>query len=439
MDIDIVSISLPWMPENIWLDIFSYLTLEEKFKAAATCRTWHRILEDPSLYTHITLDHMEFNVLVLCMRQLCRLAPRIRFLRISNCFSHFIAETTVPISNSTLTPNEFDFYERPRGMHSLYTHITSLTLSRRREEYRKLNFTLHDEFSRYLEALLEYSDESIKHLEIQDNTLDLEMTELIFCIIRYGRNLEHLLYDGNRDGGFVEPEIVSAITAACPKIKSFRGQHAICDTVLRRMMTGLEGLQWVTLAPFHSRDTGAKEVSLDGLWSLLEDGKAETLEILDLKCITNENVQTLANRAKHMRSMSRSPSSSPLAHPFAHHAAFTNSYMAAPPTPIPGESVRHLILTKYTTTPLTLPGFAALLQLFPKLQSFSFSTNFFTYDYQFQGLTKDIYAEEIAMVDRLIQTQMTDRWGQGNFTWKGEWDVSVSQDQRLRGSILRSG
>lgn len=34
MDIDIVSFSLPYMPENIWLDIFSYLSLEEKFKVA---------------------------------------------------------------------------------------------------------------------------------------------------------------------------------------------------------------------------------------------------------------------------------------------------------------------------------------------------------------------------------------------------------------------
>jgi len=40
MDIDIVPrsfrrpLALIDMPENIWLDIFSYLSLEEKFKAA---------------------------------------------------------------------------------------------------------------------------------------------------------------------------------------------------------------------------------------------------------------------------------------------------------------------------------------------------------------------------------------------------------------------
>ncbi|KAF9213717.1 hypothetical protein CPC16_007506 [Podila verticillata] len=432
MDIDITPFSLPYMPENIWLDIFSYLSLEEKFNVAGTCRTWHRILEDPSLYTHITLDNMEFNTLVLCMKQLCRFGPRIRSFRISNCFSHFISKTTVPVQNSSIV------HHFPQsGMHSLYSHITSFTLARRREEYRKLGFTLHEKFSRYLVALLEYSDESLRCLEIHDNFLDLEMTELVFCIVRYGRHLEHLLYDGNKDGGFIAPEVVSAITAACPNIKSFRGQHAISDTVLRRMMTGWEDLQSITLAPYQSSD-GTKEVSLEGLWSLLEHGKVETLEILDLQCISNENVQTMVNRAKHIRSM-RSPVSSPLAHPFSHHAAFTNSYMAAPLNPIPGESLRHLTLTKYTSTPLTLPGFASLLKLFPNLESFSFTTNFFTYDYQFQGLTKDIYEEEIAMVNRLVQTEMTDRLGLGRFNWMGEWHAAVTEEQRLRAGIMRSG
>ncbi|KAI9234845.1 MAG: hypothetical protein BYD32DRAFT_371623 [Podila humilis] len=113
--------------------------------------------------------------------------------------------------------------------------------------------------------------------------------------------------------------------------------------------------------------------------------------------------------------------------------------MAAPLNPIPGESLRHLTLTKYTSTPLTLPGFASLLKLFPNLESFSFTTNFFTYDYQFQGLTKDIYEEEIAMVNRLVQTEMTDRLGLGRFNWMGEWHAAVTEEQRLRAGIMRSG
>ncbi|KAG0346429.1 hypothetical protein BG004_001743 [Podila humilis] len=435
-------VALPSMPENIWLDIFGYLSLDEKFRIAGTCRTWHRILADPSLYTHITLDCMEFNTLVLCMKQLCRLAPRIRSFHISNCFSHFISKTTVPVQNTSI----MHYSPQHPGMHSLYTHITSFTPARRREEYRKLGFTLHQDFSSALVALMEHSQDSIKRLEIHDNFLDLEMTELIFCIVRYGRHLEHLLYDANKDGGFVAPEVVSAITAACPNIKSFRGQHAISNTVLRRMMTGWEGLQSVTLSPYESRDLGTKEVTLEGLWSLLECGKIESLEILDLNCISNIAVQTMVDRVTHLRSTNfQSPFCSTLNHPFAHHATFTNSNMVSTPAtaskPIPGETVRNLILTKYTSTPLTLPGFAALLKLFPNLQSFSFTTNFCTYDHQFQGLSKDIYQEEITMVERLVLAEMSDRWGaaRSGACWKGTWHAAVTEEQRLRTGILRSG
>ncbi|KAF9937389.1 hypothetical protein BGZ67_001334 [Mortierella alpina] len=446
--------SMPVMPENIWLDIFGYLALEEKFKVSSTCRTWYRILADPSLYTHITLDRMEFNTLVLCMHQLCRLAPRIRSFRISNCYSSFISKTTVPVQNTAIMHH---FPPLP-GMHSLYSRITSLTLPRRREEYRKLGFTLHQEFSRALVVLMEQSQESIKRLEIQDNFLDLEMTELIFCIVRYGRHLEHLLYDNNNDGGFVAPEIVSAITAACPNIQSFCGKHAISDTVLRRMITGWEDLKFVTLAPYQSATMGTKAVSLEGLWSLLECSKVERLELLDLDCISNENVRTLMCRVKNLQSMALNPAAtSPTAphpvvsssHPFAHLASrfpsLTDPQSSSPSArALPGASVRHLALTKYTSTPLTLPGFGALLKLFPNLESLRFTTNFFTYDHQFQGLTKDIYEEEIILVENMIREEMSDRWpssssspDRASASWIGDWHASVTEEQRLRVNIMR--
>ncbi|KAI1318654.1 hypothetical protein EDD11_006155 [Mortierella claussenii] len=445
MDIDIIapshlqcSVALADMPENIWLDIFSYLSLEEKFKAAGTCRTWHRILADPSLYSHITLDSMEFNTLVLCMQQLCRLAPRIRSLRISNCHSSFISKTTVPVQNTAIMHH----FPQQTGMHSLYSHITSFTLPRRREEYRKLGFTLHQDFSRALVALMEQSQESIKCLEIQNNFLDLEMTEMIFCIVRYGRHLEHLLYDCNKDGGFIALEVVSAITAACPGIKSFCGQHAISDTVLRRMMTGWKDLRSVTLAPYQAPSIGTKEVSMEGIWALLECGKVESLELLDLDCISNDNVRIMMERVKQLQATSfERTASSPLSHPFAHHHSYFATLPATTPSnPLPGESVRHLTITKYTSSPLTLPGFCALLKLFPNLQSFHFTTNYFTYDHQFQGLTRDIFDQEIILVERMVQTEMANRWGPAASTssWQGEWDAPVTEDQRLRAGIMRS-
>ncbi|KAF9189295.1 hypothetical protein BGZ51_009689 [Haplosporangium sp. Z 767] len=441
---------MPVMPENIWLDIFNYLTLEEKFKVSSTCRTWHRILADPSLYIHIELHNMEFNTLVQCLQQLSHMAPRMRSLRIAHCHSSFISETTVPVKNTSITHHS----PQQPGIHSLHTHITSCTLPRRREEYRKLGFTLHQDFSRALAELMEVSQGSIRRLEIQDNFLDLEMTELIFCIVRFGRHLEHLLYDANRDGGFITPEIVSAITGACPNICSFRGQHAISDTVLDLMKTGWTDLRSITLAPYQSSTMGTKEVSLEGLWSLLVCGKVENLELLDLNCISNENVRTMVLRVKDIQSMSMErTAASPIVpnHPFAHLASQFSTFidpqqpnlsLPLPSGALPGASVKRLILTKYTSTPLTLPGFGALLKLFPNLESFQFTTNFFTYDHQFQGLTEDIYEQEIVLVERMILAEMSERWATKERTeppstcWIAEWHAPVTQEQRLRAGMM---
>ncbi|KAG0315071.1 hypothetical protein BGZ99_007689 [Dissophora globulifera] len=510
--------SIPVMPENIWLAIFDHLSLKDLFKVSGTCRAWRRIIADPSLYTDLVLDQMEFNTLIQCLQQLCRLAPRIRSLRIAHCYSNFISTTTVPLQTVPLSHHCPQQQQQPAGMmmHTLYTHITSFTLPRRREEYRKLGFTLHQDFSTALVALMEQSQDSILRLEIQNNFLDLEMTELIFCIVRYGRNLKSLLYDANRENtnsySFVAPEVVSAIIAACPSIQSFRGQHAISDTVLRQMMTGWEDLTSVTLAPYQSPSTmGTKEISLEGFWSLLVGGKIETLELLDLECISNENMRDMMQRVKQLESLSLSLAMSgdhpmsPLApnHPFAHLAShFAAAAAAQPqpsawtitggskngdserqhdnhqecssnsdinngngnnnsnnstgshnsngggnsgssnssPRPLPGASVRHLTVTKYTSSPLTLPGFSALLKLFPNLRSMRFTTNFFTYDHQFHGLTPGIFEQEIGLVNRMVLAEMADRWSpeQAASCWIAEWHAAMTEEQRLRAGVMQS-
>ncbi|KAF9938096.1 hypothetical protein BGZ65_000455 [Modicella reniformis] len=386
---------------------------------------------------------MEFNTLVQCMQQLSRLAPRLRSLCISNCHSSFISKTTVPIQNAAIMHHLPQ--QQQAGMHSLYSHITSFAPPRRREEYRKLGFTLHQDFSRALMTLMEQSQESIHSLDIHDNFLDLEMTELIFSIVRYGRRLEHLLYDRNRDGGFISPEIVMAIVAACPNIKSFRGLHAISDTVLRKLMTGRQELRSVTLAPYQVPSVGTKEVSMEGLWSLLECRSIETLELLDLDCISNDNLRKMMERVKQLQATSfERTANSPLSHPFAHHHSyFATLTPTTPSRPLPGESVRHLKITKYTSSPLTLPGFGAMLKLFPNLETFSFTTNFFTYDHQFQGLTREIYDKEIELVENMIRTEMKGRWGasraDSSNCWQGNWNAQVTEEQRLRAGIMRAG
>ncbi|KAH7036882.1 hypothetical protein BKA57DRAFT_371756, partial [Linnemannia elongata] len=80
--------------------------------------------------------------------------------------------------------------------------------------------------------------------------------------------------------------------------------------------------------------------------------------------------------------------------------------------------------------PLTLPGFGALLKLFPNLETLKFTTNFFTYDHQFQGLTREIYEEEILMVERMIRGEMSDRWS-------ADWHAPVTEEQRLRAGMMR--
>ncbi|KAI7828611.1 hypothetical protein BC939DRAFT_385143, partial [Gamsiella multidivaricata] len=90
--------------------------------------------------------------------------------------------------------------------------------------------------------------------------------------------------------------------------------------------------------------------------------------------------------------------------------------------------------------PLTLPGFVALMRLFPNLETLKFTTNFFTYDHQFQGLTAEIYGEEIKLVETMILNEMNDRWSSerdASTCWIGNWHAPLTQEQSLRVGIMR--
>ncbi|KAI9237242.1 MAG: hypothetical protein BYD32DRAFT_360047, partial [Podila humilis] len=87
--------------------------------------------------------------------------------------------------------------------------------------------------------------------------------------------------------------------------------------------------------------------------------------------------------------------------------------------------------------PLTLPGFGALLKLFPNLRTLKYATNFFTYDRHFQGLTKEIYEEEIRLVERMVQAEMLDRMGPSPASSPGEWHQPITEEQRLRAGTMR--
>src|SRR5690606_34549738 len=127
----------------------------------------------------------------------------------------------------------------------------------------------------------------------------------------------------------------------------------------------------------HSRSNGSKEVSIEGLWSLLEGSHIENLELLDLECVSNENLTCLVERVKNFTSISTDQQQ--YHHPLTHQmmAESRKGSKHSNKKFVPGESIRHLTITKFTSVPLTLPAFGSILKLFPKLESFTLKTNFF--------------------------------------------------------------
>lgn len=94
-------------------------------------------------------------------------------------------------------------------------------------------------------------------------------------------------------------------------------------------------------------------------------------------------------------------------------------------THLPGSSIRHLIITKYMTTPLSKPGFESLLKLFPKLNRLEYETNFYAFDNLFEGMSQEMFnAERIAVKAWSDQRKEI-------LEYKGQWNANVTPEQRL--------
>ncbi|KAI8335665.1 hypothetical protein EDC96DRAFT_420146, partial [Choanephora cucurbitarum] len=78
--------------------------------------------------------------------------------------------------------------------------------------------------------------------------------------------------------------------------------------------------------------------------------------------------------------------------------------------------------------PLSLPGFHALVRLFPNLERFSYATNFYTFINQFEGVTPDMYEAERMAVKRFMGTQ-------ASISYDDQWNQPITIEQRLLAGV----
>ncbi|KAF7731719.1 hypothetical protein EC973_008891 [Apophysomyces ossiformis] len=421
------------LPDTILLDIFSYLPLLQRWRVASVCHRWYRVCLDPYLYRHVYLEDLEFKKLVLALQRIITIGPKIQTLTIRNCYSEFIQNTVVPI--------HFSNQHQPL----LFSHIRALQPTRRRQEYLKHGFELHNQFSDAMNRLLELNQDSIRAITILGCDLDFEMTELFCAIPCFGKSLTAFVYANNADLGLHSSGLLQAIVATCPNIRHFRGLHTgIDDAVLMTMARHWPFLESLTLSGVRSRATQsgqltstdqdvitlpltsnspAGSISSRALWELVSKCKwLHTLELHDLACISNRDlagyeVQAFGNKVSVDRERRRFR---------PYHTAPRSIYevRSTQPSVLPGTPVRHLRITKYTTVPLSKPGFESLCRLFPNLQLLEYYTNFYAFDNRFEGVTQEMFETERKEVDKFLATKK-------QLTYHGYWYQPITAEQRL--------
>ncbi|KAK4518790.1 uncharacterized protein ATC70_009013 [Mucor velutinosus] len=434
------------LPDTILLDIFSYIPLPERWLVASVCKQWYGICHDPYLYRHVQLDNLEYRTLVLALHTLVGVASRIKSITISGCYSRFIQDTIVPVHFSNRAHNTGPM---------LFSHLTALQPYRRRDEYLKHHFELHDEFSDVFTQLLCNNATTLTSLTVQNCSLDLEMTELFCSIACHAHALESFTYKDNHDRGIHSSGLLQAIVTACPRMRHFHGSHSgMDDAVLLTISRHWVSLESLTLCSLKSRDvlshaeiisdgrqlTGSSptgRISGHALWQLLEKcQKLVCLELYDLACISNRELAVFntlkamamqENERQQQQQTSQGTAASvkrftPYAIP---KSIFANKRYNAASRVIPGSSIRQLIITKYMTTPLSKPGFESLLKLFPKLNRLEYETNFHTFDNMFEGITRDMFDAECLAVEEWCDER------KGQLEYVGRWHTDMTAEQRL--------
>lgn len=419
------------LPEPVLVQIFSLLPLTDMWQVARACKAWHAIATDSYLYRDIQLDGLEMTDLITQLRKLSNVATRIRKIDISACYSKFIQSTVIPVTFATSSPN----------VPTLYTHIMTLQPTRRKQEYERLGYHLHEQFSDALLHLMKKNQDTLRDISIQKCNLDLEMTELAFGIMRYGSKLEGLTYLNNRDNGFNSAEVLTGIIAACPNMRRFRGYYfGIDEKVIlsvAKYWPNLESFSLYctngSLHEYNNLNSSSQPPTLtpqglksDVLWKLLTSCTSlKQLELIDLACINND---TLSNFVKQMRHDSNQNLGTSRYQPYKSHyqnrlvKCKTQYHKAGF-----GFNLESLRIVKYTTTPLTSPGFENILALFPNIKHLRYETNYTTFDNLYEGVTPRIFEQERKAIEHLFDS--------GNVRYEGEWHMPVITEQRLMAGL----
>lgn len=166
-------------------------------------------------------------------------------------------------------------------------------------------------------------------------------------------------------------------------------------------------------------------ISSHALWQLLcKSHDLTTLELCDLACISNHNLEAYENLQKVYQQKEQEMKSLPTTDK-QRFAPYRIPQKNIATTHLPGSSIRHLIITKYMTTPLSKPGFESLLKLFPKLNRLEYETNFYAFDNLFEGMSQEMFnAERIAVKAWSDQRKEI-------LEYKGQWNANVTPEQRL--------
>ncbi|CAO3678118.1 unnamed protein product [Umbelopsis vinacea] len=383
---------------------------------------WHMIASDPYLYREVHLEGLEMHNLVLQLRRLGNIATRVRSISLDSCFSQFIQSTVIPVTFASSSPH----------LPTLYAHITTLQRVRRKQEYERCAPPFDGKQSG------DFAGNSI-----QNCNLDLEMTELAFGIIRYGSKLEALTYFDNRDNTFNSAELLTGVIAACPNMRRFKGYHlGIDERVILNVAKYWKNLESFTLS-CTSRETAAGHPNLNSpsqatnltsqglkpevLWKLLTSCTSlEELELVDMACVNND---TLAQFVKKIRQ-----DSDPSNHgdvrfqPYKVLHRSRHGKLGDTQRRYPGNCLKSLRIVKYTTSPLTMPGFESILALFPNLRTLQYDTNYMTFDNLYDGLTPQVFEFERQAIERLFDDC-------GTVTYHGRWHMPITTEQRLMAGI----
>jgi hypothetical protein len=379
------------------------------------------------------------------MQRIVSISPRIRSITIQGCYSDFIQNTVVPVQFSTQPPN------RPL----LFSHIRALQPARRRQEYLKHGFELHNHFSDVFSQLLELGKSTCHTIKILNCDLDFEMTELFCTIACNAHDLSTFYYVNNGDKGLHSSGLLQAIVSGSPKMRHFRGLHAgMNEAVLMTMARHWPLLESLTLCSIKSKavleltglvSEGGHElrgasptgtISSRAFWELVCKCKhLETLELYDLACVTNRDLalynsfkdtikEQYEKSSKRVIRPTLASASIKHHHPYYRPSSLPTHKSTTPMENLPGSSLKHLLITKYVTTPLSTPGFHDLTKLFPNLSRFEYATNFYTFNNQFEGVTSEMYEAERSAVANFMDSKT-------NCIYKGQWNEPITTEQRL--------